>query len=66
MCVRKAYQSQEIKIMADGRHAFMGPVNSGDQRSCLDIGYSSLEGSNSVLNMCQDNDNQMAFFFFFD
>lgn len=51
MCVRQAHQSQEVRITADGRHAFMGPVNFGHQRSCLGIGYSFLEGNNSVLNM---------------
>lgn len=50
MCVGQAHQSQEIKIMAEGR-VFMGPVNFGDQRSCLGIGYSFLEGNNSDLNM---------------
>lgn len=58
MSVRQAHQSQDIKITSDGRHAFMGPVNTGDQRSCLGIGDSFLEGNNSVLN--QDNDNQMS------
>lgn len=51
MCVKQAHQSQEIKFTADGRHAFVGPVHFGDQRSCLVIGYSFLEGNDSVLNM---------------
>lgn len=52
ICVRQAYQSPEIKITPDSWFVFVLPVNFGELRSCLDIEYRFLDGSNSVLNVC--------------
>lgn len=51
-CVKPAYQSPEIKITPHNWYAFIWPVNFGDQRSCLDIGYRFLDSNNSVLIVC--------------